>query len=76
MGRKITPLEAANDACTLLDQAILLLDGSDINIPAAHADMARHSVSDWIAKHNGAAQIIEGPQISRHGLDDIAKYNR
>lgn len=43
-----SPLEAARDALLLLDQAILLLDGANLNLPAAHADLARHTLDEWI----------------------------
>ncbi len=51
MRRRISPLEAAKDARLLLDQAILLLDSANINLSAAHADLARHTLDGWIYMH-------------------------
>lgn len=60
MGRRISPLEAAKDARLLLDQAILLLDSASVNLPAAHADLARHSLNEWIYIHESSQKPMAG----------------
>lgn len=72
MGRKMAPLEAARDAHALLNQAILLLDGANVEIPAAHADLARFVLGEWIEFHQGNKNIagsLDG--ISQNRADMI-----
>lgn len=73
MGRIMTPLEAAKDAYTLLDQAILLVYNTNIEIPAAHADLARHSLLHWINNARCAAKVTQKSKENRPRLTNLAK---
>lgn len=66
MGRKLVGFEAALDAYVLLNQAAILLHQTNADIPGAYADLARHTLGEWL-KFNGLENL---PQLLNRGKGD------